>query len=423
VGRANARRGFALGLAAIVAFAVALRVVHTLAVAPWPPGLFNDEAYYATLGRMLARGTGFVRPAEFLADGLLLPTAERPPLFPLLLGGLAELGVTGGDARLAGALTGGGTVAVLGLLGRELAGARAGLIAAGLAAVYPTLIAADGALMTESLYGLLVAVALLAAVRLLAARGPVPAVLLGSAAGLAALTRGEGLLLIVLLLLPLLRRPGGLRAAAIAGLAFALVLAPWTIRNVSVFDRPVLVATEGGETLAGANCRQAYYGEKIGTWQVDCARFSVRGNGEAEALDEAGRRGLRYAGEHLTRLPAVLAARLARTWGLLDPFHRPEGRAGWVTTLGVLMYLALLPLAAYGAWSLRRRRAVAWVVLAPFVMVTVTTVLGYGSLRFRHAAELALVVLAAVALERLWRRRESGEPARAVSLTPASGVP
>jgi 4-amino-4-deoxy-L-arabinose transferase-like glycosyltransferase len=407
VGTANSRRSFALLLAAIVAFGGVLRVVHTLAVAPWPPAFFNDEAYYATLGRMLARGTGFVRPAEYFGEGLSLPTAERPPLFPLLLGGLAELGVTGGDARLLGALTGAGTIAALGLLGRAVAGARAGLLAAALAALYPTLIAADGALMTESLYGLLVALALLAAVRLFREPRAGRAALLGVAAGLAALTRGEALVLLVLLLLPLLRRPGGPRAAALACLAFGLVLAPWTIRNVSVFDRPVLVATEGGETLAGANCRQTYYGDMIGTWQVSCARFSGRGN-EAKELDDAGRRGIRYAGDHLSRLPAVLAARLARTWGVLEPFHQPEGRARWVTTLGVLMYLVLLPLAAYGAYALCPRSAVAWVLVAPFVTVTLTTLLGYGTPRFRHAAELALVALAAVALNGLLARSPAG---------------
>jgi hypothetical protein len=68
----------------------------------------------------------------------------------------------------------------------------------------------------------------------------------------------------------------------------------------------------------------------------------------------------------------------------------------------------LLPLAAYGAWLLRSRGAVAWVLVAPFVMVTLTTLLGYGTARFRHAAELALVVLAAVALDRLARRRTTG---------------
>ena len=101
-------RGFGLWLAAIAAAGVALRLAQTLLVAPWPPELFNDEAYYATLGRLIADGEGFIRPAEFYADGLSLPTAERAPLFPLAVAVFAKLGVVGDEARLIGLLTGGG---------------------------------------------------------------------------------------------------------------------------------------------------------------------------------------------------------------------------------------------------------------------------------------------------------------------------
>ena len=269
---------FARRLWAIVALGVVVRVVQTLAVAPWPPEIFNDEAYYSTLGRLIASGEGFVRPAEFFAQGLSIPTAERAPLFPLALAGLSELGVGGGDARLLGALTGAGLIAVLGLLARRLAGDRAGLLAAGIAALHPALIAADGALMTESLYGLLAALSLLAAYRLVEDPTPRRALVLGAVLGLAALVRAEALILLPLLLVAVIRRPGGLRAAALVCVTFAVVLTPWTIRNWSVFDRPVLVATEGGETLAGANCDAMYYGDRIGAWSVLCAQFSGRGN-------------------------------------------------------------------------------------------------------------------------------------------------
>ena len=278
---------------------------------------------------MLAHGTGFVRPAEYLTQGISVPTAERAPLYPLVLAGLTKLGAGGADAqRLLGALTGAGTIAAAGLLGRRLAGERVGLLAAGLAAVYPTLVAADGALMTESLYGMLAALSLVAAYRLLDAPGAGRALVLGAIVALAALTRGEALLLFPLLLLPLVRRPGGLRAAAIACVAFAVVLAPWTARNWIEFDRPVLVATEGGETLEGANCDPVYYGANVGSWDYSCVRVSGRGN-EAAELDKAGHRGVRYARDHLGRVPVVLAARLGRTWGLCRRSSGPRaGRAG-----------------------------------------------------------------------------------------------
>jgi 4-amino-4-deoxy-L-arabinose transferase-like glycosyltransferase len=398
-------RGFGRWLAVIVALGVGLRTLQTLLVAPWPPGIFNDEAYYSTLAHLVATGHGFVRPAEFYGFHLSLPTAERAPLFTMFVAGLYKLGLAGSDGRLVGLLTGGGTIVALGLLGRRLAGERTGLLAAGLAALYPILIAADGAMMTESTYGVFAAFSLVVAYRLLDRPSLGYAALLGALLGLAALARGEALLLLPLLLIALVRRPGGWRpggwrTAAVVVAAFAIVLAPWTIRNWSAFDRPVLVATEGGETLAGANCDVTYYGRRIGTWQYSCARFDGRGN-EAVELDEAGHRGVRFARDHAGRVPLVLAARFARTWGLWEPFAVPEGRRKWVQQIGAALYFVLLPLAAYGIVLLRRRRVPLLIVLAPFLTVTATVLLAYGQIRFRHSAELSLVVLTAVALDRL----------------------
>lgn len=391
-----------------MALGVALRLAQTLLIAPWPPGIFNDEAYYSTLAQLVADGKGFIRPAEYL-DGLSVPTAERAPLFTTLVAGLYKLGFSGGDGRLVGLLTGGGTIAALGLLGRRLAGARAGLLAAGVAALYPTLIAADGAMMTESTYGVFAAFSMLAAYRLLDAPGLGRALVLGVLLGVAALARAEALLMLPLLLVPLLRRPGGLRTAAAVCAAFVVVLVPWTVRNWSAFDRPVLIATEGGETLAGANCDETYYGERIGTWSYTCAAFSGRGN-EAKELNEAGRKGIRYARDHAGRVPLVAAARFARTWGLWQPFAVPEGRRAWVQQVGAALYFALIPLAVYGLVLLRRRRVPVLIVLAPFVTVTVTALLAYGQIRFRHSAELSLVVLGAVALDRLLPRASPAQP-------------
>jgi hypothetical protein len=55
----------------------------------------------------------------------------------------------------------------------------------------------------------------------------------------------------------------------------------------------------------------------------------------------------------------------------------------------------------YGLIVLRRRRVPVWIVLTPFVTVTLTALSAYGAVRFRHSAELSLVVLSAVAVDRL----------------------
>ncbi|MET0914271.1 MAG: glycosyl transferase, partial [Acidimicrobiales bacterium] len=55
--------------------------------------------------------------------------------------------------------------------------------------------------------------------------------------------------------------------------------------------------------------------------------------------------------------------------------------------------------------TLRQRRRTIWPLLSTVIVVTVVSALFYGLLRFRAPAEVALVVLAAVALAALQERR------------------
>jgi 4-amino-4-deoxy-L-arabinose transferase-like glycosyltransferase len=406
----NERR-FWLVLAMIVLAGVLIRVLYTLLEAPTPAPTLNDEFYFAALPKLIADGHGWIAPVDFVFKGISRPTAEHPPFYTAVLTGLAWLGGRSVEAQaLTGSFFGAGTIATLGALGRRLAGARAGLLAAGLAALYPTLIAADGALMSESLFGLLVALSMLAAYRLADTPTVGRAVALGAVAGLAALTRGEALLLLLLFLVPVLRRPGGWRAAAAAVASLVVVLAPWTVRNWIEFDQPVLIATNGGSAIGGANCEQTYYGSHLGGWTLDCV--TKHPGNEADALGEAGEDGIRYARDHVGRLPVVLAARLGGVWSLYHPFQIPEGRSGRVQKLGVVAFFVLLPFAVAGALLLRRRGVAIWILLMPAVAASITALATYGNLRFRESAELSLVVLAAVALDALWASR-STRPATA----------
>jgi 4-amino-4-deoxy-L-arabinose transferase-like glycosyltransferase len=360
--------------------------------------------FFHLQSQLLADGKGFIQPQLELA-GTIRPTAAHPPLYPLVLAGLAELGGTDELAqRLTGTLFGSGTMVAIGLLGRRLAGDRAGLIAAALAAVYPILITADGALMSESFYGLLVALSLLVTYRLLDSPSLGWAVALGALVGLAALTRGEALLLLFLLVIPYLRRPRWLRTSAVALLALAIVLTPWTIRNWSTFDRFVLVSTNSGAVIGGANCPSVYYGSNIGGWNILCDR-PFPGHNEAEETARQFRDGVRYARENVERLPVVATARWGRAWSIVQPFQTNSGRSpGWQNA-GVVMFWLLVPLAVYGALVLRRRRAQIWPILVPVFMVSITAVVFYGFMRFRQAAEISIVVLAGTALDQVIRGR------------------
>ncbi len=414
---------------------MAARLVYVFVLAPDVVGV-GDWKFFHSQANLLAEGHGYIDPFAFQRDGTELPSASHPPLWPTVLAPMSLLGGTDPLAhRAVGCLVGGVVIAVLGLLGRRVGGARVGLLAAAIGASYPLLIAADGALMSETVYGLLVALSLLAAYRLLDRPTSAAALVLGLLIGLAALTRPEALLFLPLLVAPVAWRaaPGwGRRAGlvALACLATALTIAPWTIRNWSAFDRPVAISTNEGAVLAGANCDLAYHGPDVAYWKIECIPERTSAN---EAVDAARwhRLGLDYARENVEELPRVAALRVLRTWDLFQPRRMvlfAEGRHVRAEQAGIAVYFVLAALAIYGVVVLRRLRARLLILLAPVVLVTVTSVLSYGIPRFRHAAEIPIVILAAVAVAALLDRRhragerDAGEPPDVPAATPSGAA-
>jgi 4-amino-4-deoxy-L-arabinose transferase-like glycosyltransferase len=409
---------FLFSLGVIVAVGVALRILYTVYLAPWPPPVGDDAWFYHYEAIFLAQGRGFIS-VNYAMLGITRPSAAHPPLYPVVLAGLAKLGGTGElTQRLAGSAFGAGTIVAIGLLGRRLVGRRVGLMSAGIAAVYPMLITADGALLSESLYGLLVALCLLAGYRLLDAPTGGRAVCLGALLGMTILCRGEALLLVGLILLPVVRRPRGGRAVLITCCAAAVLVAPWTVRNWVVFHRPVLISTDLASAIAGANCPSTYYGSKLGSWDNACIKLQP-GN-EAAALDQPEASAVHYAVHHIGRLPIVAAVRLARVWGLRrnlpvgGSLPRLENRSPAALEVGFLMYDVLVLFGVYGFIVLRRRATAVWILMSTFALVTVTAVLVYGDVRFREPAEISLVILAAVAVDQLWPGHRPPEMPRAV---------
>ncbi len=290
---------------------------------------------------------------------------------------------------------------------------------------------AEGSLMSEGLYGLLLVAALITA--LLVRERPTwrRAAGLGALIALAALTRGEALALIVLLAIPvaIASRPGWRGRAALWGAslaAFAAVLAPWTIFNATRFDEPVLISTNSNGVFIGANCAETYHGDLIGAWRFQCYTDRLPGEDEAEFFSRQREIGIEYALDHPDRWPAVVAARVGR---LLDVyrfdqsvfFNAAEGRPARYATWGIRAYWVVALLAIGGIWLLahRRDRFPLVVLLAPVAMAFCVAIVTYGGTRFRYAMEPSLVVLAAVALLAAARRLAGGGRADAAATTPA----
>jgi 4-amino-4-deoxy-L-arabinose transferase-like glycosyltransferase len=422
-------RWFGPALALTAGAGAVWRAVYVLTFVRDHVPLVGDALTYHLLAGLLAGGEGYVRPLDHIVLGREIPTAEFPPLWPTVLA-LADIaGLDGPTAqRLVGAALGACTVVLVGLLAKVVAGPRAGIAAAVLAAVSPQLVTLDGALLAEALYMPLVAAALLATAVILERRDqpPTPPLLvtLGSLVALAAITRGEGIVLAAALVVPVVmiasRRPSGLPVAPLA-LALApvlLVMGLWTVRNAVRLEAFVPITNNSATLLAGANCDRVYGGRDIGLWSLDCAVAALPATpvDEAEIASAMRRQGIEHVREHTSRVPAVAATRLLRTFGLWDirgqlRYESLEGRpyrwlwAGWVGD-AVLTVLALA-----GVVALRVRRQPQWFLLVPFGVVALTALVGYGNQRFRALAEPSLLALAGAGVAALLPRRPvSGRP-------------
>ena len=215
--------------------------------------LTHDEREYLALAQSLAAGRGFVYD-----DALETGTAQqfgRAPGYPAFL---AMLGVGGGAhdeapmvVKLAQAAVGALTVWLIGVWALSIAGARAAIIAAAIAAVYPPLVVMPAYVLSETLFAALALAAALVLQRV-DDGGTGAAIGSGILSGAAALVRPAMLLFLPLAViwLVLRRRPG---AAIALALAAAVVIAPWTVRNYRTYGRVVLIASEGGVTFWTGN--------------------------------------------------------------------------------------------------------------------------------------------------------------------------
>lgn len=225
-------------------------------------GYTSDEGEYIFLAQNLSEGKEFVD-----SNG---NQSIRAPLFPYVLALVFDFfGADLALPHLVGALLG-ATIVVLGFrLSLQILDDRlAALATAALLALYPGLVLYAGMLQTETLYIVFLLIALLAYFVLMDELGVGTALVLGLASGLACLTRAVfvGFFPLMVLLFLWAKRSEMMKALAhalVAVLAFAVVLAPWTLRNYDLHGELIPVSSGGGNSLLTGNNPYA-----TGAWRV-----------------------------------------------------------------------------------------------------------------------------------------------------------
>lgn len=383
-----------------------------------------DAVAYRTLATNLANGRGYAHATTTHPD-TFVATAGHPPLFSGVLAVFDLLGLQSlTEQRVALAVVGSVAVLIMGLLGREVAGPAVGITAALLSALDPLWLGPIGAVMSESIYLIIIPLALLLALRCLARPTLWRFGVFGLVIGLGVLTRSEAIDFVVLLGIPLLLMVRvSWKTRCMLGVAFlvgvALLVGPWLIRNEVQVGGAVLSTQEGG-TLAGSYCGATFdqANPAYGSFDIECVygagarikygppadRAEVRTEVTLDhALTEEAKQ---YALHHLSELPRVVLAREESAWGLgnqdfqLSLAHA-EGRNRSFELLGRALYWVLVPFVIVGAVLLARRSPRRFVlVMVPVVVAGVTVALVYGSTRIRVVAEPSLALFAALGLVR-----------------------
>jgi len=322
--RNGGRAGLAL-LVAILLLATGLRLGEA-----WDGRApVYDAQGYAAIAANLERGEGFT-----LGPQATQPASNYSPGLPLLVSGLYELtgGVHERFARVVLALIGALAVLFTYLIGRRLSGPLAGLVGAGAVAIYPALLEYQGMLMGEPLATTLLSGAVLGT---LWADRPAAWLVPGLLLGALALVRPEYLAIALLVAGVVLVRRGqdgwrsGLVQALVLLVGVAVVVAPWTVRNVVALDRFVPVSTGGGQVLfAGSYLPSDGDPERVGEEVLE------RHPGLARQLPEDARLEQILAALAAQRYPELESdaalARMGRERLREDVSERPLDYAGFV---------------------------------------------------------------------------------------------
>ena len=406
------RCGQAWTVAALVVVALGVRVAWSAWTEPTPP-LLSDPEYYHATALSLAHGDGYsvvFTDHGFRSDGDA--TALWPPGYSAFLApGFALFGDRLWAAWAMNALAGALTVVPVYVIGRRLFSPAAGVASAAIAALLPSFVFWTPVLMSETLFTFLFGCAI-AAVLYSFVNGiarPHVVIAAGILIGLAALVRGQALILIPLAavwwLLDGNQSKQALTAAGAAAIIALGVLAPWAIRNTVVMDSPIVLSANFGYNLriGHAPYSTGRYILPQDLWDAEPG-ISLK---EREVVfnDLGRRRALRYALDHPQRELALAGRKIVWLWRSdSDALH-------WATTFGAtplpsraweplrllldVTYLIVLALAGATLLRIRERsRTLAF----PLLLVagwTLLHVIFFGEPRYHLPLLVVLVPMAA----------------------------
>jgi 4-amino-4-deoxy-L-arabinose transferase-like glycosyltransferase len=371
----------------------------------------SDPAMYYRLAVGLAQGQGYVSP--WTGD----VTAYYPPGYPMLVGGLfrvfgVHISVAWGANIVLGALT---CVALYGA-GWLLIDRRTGVVAGLLMAVLPAHIFFSPFVLSEVFFTFLLAVGmmLMALMAKPHARWSVStAMALGVVVGVAALVRGQGLLLVptAALFWLLCSRDWAwtLERATLVMLIAIAVITPWTVRNWARMGSLVFISTNDGTNLYIGHHPGATGGLMIGADLPVVALYESLDPPEREAAisNAEMREGLKFMFTHPAEELRLTFPRLRKMyenanvglWWSAPATDKPVPHFPVILRIAQSFYYGLV-IAAIGGilFWLRKRPAAIALPLVVVGMFSAGQLLFFGDPRYQFPLLPCFALLAAAGL-------------------------
>jgi len=353
--------------------------------------------------------------ARDFAAGNYQNIAVRPPAYPVLLGLVYLCGGSFPAIAILQSAVGAGTAFFAFLIGRELFGRRAGLIAAGLAALYPYYVSHDTALQETSLLALFSAASVYLLIRA-RTRGAIGLWLAaGLVLGVGVLTRTTLLPFALCAVVWIVAvgegpMPKKLLRGAVILLALYIPVGGWMARNDVVLGRPVL-STEAGKQFWMAHnpyTFSRYPSQSIDRSEAVALRALTpleraqipRAKGPLAVDDWFKQRGMAYVRTHPgATLVGAVRKLIAGYSVVFNPGHGLATELVYLLSYGPLLVLGLI-----GAWLARRRWREHAILYLQFFGFTGVTADYWAHTSHRVYLDVFLMIYAAYVADRAFDR-------------------
>lgn len=421
-------------LVAVLLLAFGLRLAWALTTTRAPVFVESGDAYsYFFYGRQFAEGGGYLN-----LDGSGTATAYYPPGYAAVLGALfwvllhsplphdaAALAMAG---SLLHVLLGTASVGLTYVIARAIAGERTALVAAGILALWPNVVFYSSTLQLETTFVFLALAVLAIPVTHDWSSGTPPSVrrtaLFGALLAGVCLVRPFAAPFVIVPAIAALIAGAGLKRSAIlvvsALVPFVVLLVPWTLRNQRAMGAALPFSSNTGDTVCLDRSLDAEGGFRFADHE-GCADPDL---GEVARNGESTRLALDFVREHPDREALQIVRRLRLIFGndndglyavergTNSPFLA-DGLRTALRRAADAYFFVVLALAAAGLVRLllsagragRRAMARAALVVLPFLALTATAALLWGTPRFHQPTTPFLAIFASVALTTVWRPR------------------